>query len=204
MKEDEPQCMLKSRYAAGRLHDLVIGMDEKWKELICNRGWANLLNVGSFSAPESLLEWIIDRIDPVLCEFRNHSNNTSILFNKDMVDQALGLPPGTRPVVITSKHQESAQREFYKIEYDHGTRAPIHYATGLLEKGKEESLDEETFYRTFFLVALATHLAPVTGNMLPLEFLGSLEVSSEVCEYTWGELILKNVMYHIAEFQKKK
>lgn len=49
-----------------------------------------------------------------------------------MVDKALSLPPGTRPVVITSKHQESAHREFYKIEYDHGRRAPIHYATGLI------------------------------------------------------------------------
>ncbi|KAE8786442.1 hypothetical protein D1007_39796 [Hordeum vulgare] len=94
-----------------------------------------------------------------------------------MVEKVLGLPHGTRPVVVISKHEESPHREFYKTDYDHGRRAPIHYAATILEK--EVDLDDETFFRTFFLVALATHLTPGTGNMVPLEYLGSLEVASE-------------------------
>uniref|UniRef100_A0A8I6X8B2 Ubiquitin-like protease family profile domain-containing protein n=2 Tax=Hordeum vulgare subsp. vulgare TaxID=112509 RepID=A0A8I6X8B2_HORVV len=118
-----------------------------------------------------------------------------------MVEKVLGLPHGTRPVVI-SKHEESPHREFYKTDYDHGRRAPIHYAATILEK--DVDLDDETFFRTFFLVALATHLTPGTGNMVPLEYLGSLEVASEVCEYAWGDQILKDVMTEIDTFQKKK
>ncbi|KAE8785125.1 hypothetical protein D1007_41199 [Hordeum vulgare] len=94
-----------------------------------------------------------------------------------MVEKVLGLPHGTRPVVVISKHEESPHREFYKTYYDHGRRAPIHYAATILEK--EADLDDETFFRTFFIVALATHLTPGTGNMVPLEYLGSLEVASE-------------------------
>ncbi|KAE8795777.1 40S ribosomal protein S5-1 [Hordeum vulgare] len=119
-----------------------------------------------------------------------------------MVEKVLGLPHGTRPVVVISKHEESPHREFYKTDYDHGRRAPIHYATNILEK--EADLDDETFFRTFFLVALATHLTPGTGNMVPLEYLGSLEVASKVCEYAWGDQILKDVMTEIDTFQKKK
>uniref|UniRef100_A0A8I6X026 Ubiquitin-like protease family profile domain-containing protein n=1 Tax=Hordeum vulgare subsp. vulgare TaxID=112509 RepID=A0A8I6X026_HORVV len=119
-----------------------------------------------------------------------------------MVEKVLGLPHGTRHVVVISKHEESPHREFYKTDYDHGRRAPIHYAATILEK--EVDLDDETFFRTFFLVALATHLTPGTGNMVPLEYLGSLEVASEVCEYAWGDQILKDVMTEIDTFQKKK
>ncbi|KAE8800190.1 hypothetical protein D1007_24340 [Hordeum vulgare] len=139
--------------------------------------WGNLLDVSKFSAPEGLLEWFIDRIDPKLGEFRNPRNNTSILFTPEMVEKVLGLPHGTRHVVVISKHEESPHREFYKTDYDHGRWAPIHYAATILEK--EADLDDETFFRTFFLVALATHLTPGTGNMVPLEYLGSLEVASE-------------------------
>lgn len=167
-----------------------------------HKKWGNLLNISKFSAPEGLLEWIVDRIDPKLGEFRNPRNNNNILFTRQMVEKALGLPSGTRPVVIISKHEESPHREFYKTDYEHGRRAPIHHAATMLENGND--LDDETFFRTFFLVALATHFTPGTGNMVPLEYLGSLEVASEVCEYAWGEQILKDVMTEVDTFQKKK
>ncbi|KAM0927086.1 hypothetical protein ACQ4PT_003195 [Festuca glaucescens] len=195
------ECLLKSRFAAGRLNDVVLGMAKDRKDHIRLQGWVNLLQIGSFSAPEGLLEWIIDRINPELGEFRNQRNNTSILFTKDMFVKVLGLPPGNRPVVLTGKHQESAHREFYKIEYNHGRRAPIHHAIDLLDNGK---LDEETYFRTFFEVALGTYLCPGTGNMLPLEYLGSLDDSSQVKDYDWGAHILQNVMSEVDAFQKKK
>uniref|UniRef100_A0A453E4G6 Aminotransferase-like plant mobile domain-containing protein n=2 Tax=Aegilops tauschii subsp. strangulata TaxID=200361 RepID=A0A453E4G6_AEGTS len=194
--------ILQSRYSADRLHDIVKGLSQRRKDLICTQKWGNLLNIGKFSAPKGLLEWIVDRINPKLGEFRNPRNNTNILFTRQMVEKALGLPTGTRPVVIISKHEESPHREFYKTDYEHGRRAPIHHAATMLEKGTD--LDDETFFRTFFLVALATHFTPGTGNMVPLEYLGSLEVASEVCEYAWGEQILKDVMSEADTFQKKK
>ncbi|KAE8807239.1 hypothetical protein D1007_16461 [Hordeum vulgare] len=119
-----------------------------------------------------------------------------------MVEKVLGLPHGTRPVVVISKHEESRHRQFYKTNYEHGRRVPIHYAATILEK--QADLHDETFFRTFFLVALATHLTPGTGNMVSFEYLSSLEVASEVCEYAWGDQILKDVMTEIDTFQKKK
>jgi hypothetical protein len=195
------ECLLKSRCGAGRLKDLVLGMPQHRKDLIHRRGWGNLLEVGSLSAPEGLLEWIIDRINPDLGEFRNPRNSTSILFTKDMFVKVLGLPSGNRPVVLTGKHQESRHREFYKIDYNHGRRAPIHHAIDMLERG---NLDDETYFRTFFLVALGTYLCPGTGNMLPLEYLGSLDDSKQVKDYDWGAHILANVMSEVDVFQKKK
>lgn len=195
------ECLLKSRFAAGRLHDVVLGMPEKRKKYIRQRGWGNLLEVGSFSAPEGLLEWIIDRIDPELGEFRNPRNNTSILFTQDMIVKALGLPSGNRPVVLTGKHAESTHREFFKKDYDYGRRAPIHYAIDMLEKG---NMDNETYFRTFFMVSLGTYLCPGTGNMLPLEYLGSLDDSKKVKDYAWGAHILQDVMSEVDAFQKKK
>ena len=124
-------------------HDIVLGLAPARKNLIRTKKWGNLLDVSKFSAPEGLLEWIIDRIDPKLGEFRNPRNNTSILFTPEMVEKVLGLPHGTRPVVVISKHEESPHREFYKTDYDHGRRAPIHYAATILEK--EADLDDETF-----------------------------------------------------------
>lgn len=194
--------MLQSRYAAGRLHDIVLGLALARKNLIRTKKWGNLLDVSKFSTPEGLLDWIIDRIDPKAGEFRNPRNNTSILFTPKMGEKVLGHPHGTRHVVVISKHEESPHQEFYKTDYDQGRRAPIHYAATILEK--EADLDDETFFRTFFLVALATHLTPGTGNMVPLEYLGNLEVASEVCEYAWGDQILKDVMTVIDTFQKKK
>jgi hypothetical protein len=183
------------------LRDVVLGMAKERKDHIRLRGWGNLLEVGSFSAPEGLLEWIIDRTNPELGEFRNPRSNASILFTKDMIVKVLGLPSGKRPVVLTGKHQESAHREFFKIDYNHGRRAPIHHAIYMLDKG---NLDEETYFRTFFEVALGTYLCPGTGNMLPLEYLGSLDDSNQVKDYDWGAHILQNVMSEVDAFQKKK
>jgi hypothetical protein len=118
-----------------------------------------------------------------------------------MIVKVLGLPPGKRPVVLTGKHQESAHHEFFKIDYKHGRRAPIHHAIDILDKG---NLDEEIYFRTFFEVALGTYLCPGTGNMLPLEYLGSLDDSNQVKDYDWDAHILQNVMSEVDAFQKKK
>ena len=44
-----------------------------------------------------------------------------------MIVTALGLPHGTRSVVLTGEDVESPYREFYKIDYNtDGRRAPIY------------------------------------------------------------------------------
>jgi hypothetical protein len=200
-KDVDPDCMLKSRFAAARLRDIVIGLKDPRRELIINRGWGFLLDICSFSAPKGLLEWIIQRIDPELGEFRNTRNDTSIVFNKEMVATAIGLPRGTRPVVLTGEHEESPYREFYKIEYNTaGRRAPIHHAEKMLEN---ENLDAETWFRTFFLVVIGTYFFPGTSIMLPLEYLGSLGDSELVREYDWAEQIFRHTMSEIKAFQEK-
>jgi hypothetical protein len=193
--------MLKSRFSAGRLRDRILGIKPPRRKLIIDRGWGVLLDIGAFSPPKGLLEWIILKIDPDLGEFRNPRNNTSILFNKEMVIKALGLPRGTRPVVLTGDHEESPYREFYKIEYrTAGRRAPISNAEKMLENA---DLDDETWFRTFFLVVIGTYFFPGTSIMLPLEYLGSLGDSSLVREYDWAEQIFRHTMSEIKSFQEK-
>lgn len=57
--------MLQSRHSAGRLHDIVKGLPQRRKDLICTKKWGNMLNISKFSAPEGLIEWIVDRIDHI-------------------------------------------------------------------------------------------------------------------------------------------
>jgi hypothetical protein len=106
-KNPEPDCMLKSRFSAARLRDIVLGLSDHRRNLIIARRWGVLLDICAFSAPKGLLEWIILRIDAELGEFINSKNKTSIVFNKEMVVQTLGLPRGTRPVVLTGENEES-------------------------------------------------------------------------------------------------
>ena len=56
MNQSEVECMLKSCYAAGRLNDVVLGLKPAWKTLVEGRGWENLLNEGSISTPNGLVE----------------------------------------------------------------------------------------------------------------------------------------------------
>jgi hypothetical protein len=201
-KDDDPNCMLKSRFSAARLRDIVLGLKEPRRKLITDRGWGVLLDISAFSAPKGLLEWIILRIDAELGEFRNSKNKTSIVFNKEMVVKALGLPSGARPVVLTGDHEESPYREFYKIEYSTaGRRAPIHHAEKLLE---DDELDQEIWFRTFFMVVISTYFFPGSSIMMPLEYLGSLGESTLVREYDWADKIFSHTMSEIKTFQDKR
>ena len=199
MKESVPHCMVKSCFSAGRLSKIVNNLLQPRRDLITARGWSVLLDVAAFSVPKGFIEWIICKIDPDLGEFRNSRNHTSILFNKEMVVKNLGLPRGTRPVVLIDKHEVSPNREFYKIDYEHGRRAPIHHALKLLDT----NLDDETWLRTFYLVVVATYFCPRTGNMLPLEYLGSLVDPNAFHEYDWGGHIFKHTMSGIKDFQAR-
>jgi hypothetical protein len=41
-KDDDPNCMLKSRFSAARLRDIVLGLKEPRRKLITDRGWGVL------------------------------------------------------------------------------------------------------------------------------------------------------------------
>uniref|UniRef100_A0ACD5Z924 Uncharacterized protein n=1 Tax=Avena sativa TaxID=4498 RepID=A0ACD5Z924_AVESA len=200
-KDVEPESRLKSRFSGSRLRDIVLGLKKPRKDLIRNRGWGVLLDIGAFSTPRGLLEWIISKIDPELGEFRNARNNTHIVFNKEMVVKALGIPHGTRPVVLTGEHEESPHRDFYRIQYKTaGMRSPIYHAEKLLAN---DDLDDETWFRTFYLVVIGTYFFPGTSSMLPLEYLGSLGDSNIVCEYDWADQIFRHTMSGIKCFQDR-
>ena len=199
MKDSDQFCMVKSRFAAGRLKAIVKGLTPDRRALIIKRGWGVLLDICDFSTPKGLLEWMISKIDPELGEFRNSRNNTSIVFNKQMVVKVLGLPHGTRPVVLLGPNEQSPYHDFYKMGFEYGKRAPIHVAQELLS----QNLDEETWLRTFFLVVVGTYFYRGPGNILPLEYLGSLGDSKLVCEYDWGEHIFQHTMSGIQSFQKR-
>jgi hypothetical protein len=64
----------------------------------------HFLNVALFAAPPmELIEYVVNYINPKLREFR-HKNN-SILFTRDMVVKALGVPSSNRPMVYLKRVQ---------------------------------------------------------------------------------------------------
>uniref|UniRef100_A0ACD6AIZ3 Uncharacterized protein n=1 Tax=Avena sativa TaxID=4498 RepID=A0ACD6AIZ3_AVESA len=131
----------------------------------------------------------------------NDSQPKKIVFNKEMVVKALGIPRGTRPVVLTGEHEESPHRDFYRIQYKTaGMRSPIYHAEKLLAN---DDLDDETWFRTFYLVVIGTYFFPGTSSMLPLEYLGSLGDSNIVCEYDWADQIFRHTMSGIKCFQDR-
>ncbi|KAM0908893.1 hypothetical protein ACQ4PT_015163 [Festuca glaucescens] len=64
--------------------------------------------------------------------------------------------------------------------------------------------DEETIVRSWDLLVLATVLNPGTGNMLSMDYLGSLADPFSSVELAWDRHILDECMLHVQKIQEKK
>jgi hypothetical protein len=53
-KDADPNCVLKSRFSAARLRDIVLGFKYPRRILVIDRGWGVLLDICVFSAPNGL------------------------------------------------------------------------------------------------------------------------------------------------------
>jgi hypothetical protein len=63
--------------------------------------------------------------------------------------------------------------------------------------------DEESFMRTFFLIALAAVLTPTTGNTIDLDYLWPLEDMSKVQDLDWAGHITEHLMDDVQKFKFK-
>jgi hypothetical protein len=188
---------MRSRFSASRIREIMRGLTPKQQGYVAKYGFGHFNQIEKFSVHEPLTEWIMGKINPPFSEFRIDADRT-IVFTKSLVQKVLGVPSGTIPIVLhgekTDKHNEL--RSLYLNE---GLRATIPHAVALLKDNE----DEESFMRTFLLIALAAVLTPTTGNTIDLDYLWPLEDMSKVQDLDWAGHIIEHLMDEVQKFQYK-
>jgi hypothetical protein len=121
-----------------------------------------------------------------------------IVFNKYMVRKVFGIRCGDRPVQLLKKSDNSELRDVYKGA---NSRPDLHVAITLLKDC--EIMDEDTIVRTWDLICLATVVDPGSGNMLGLEYIGSMADPLRTHENAWDEYFLELAMVEVQKMQKK-
>ncbi|KAE8818912.1 Cytokinin-O-glucosyltransferase 2 [Hordeum vulgare] len=125
------------------------------------------------------------------------TDRKKISLTRDLVKKIFNVPSGSRPLEF-GKRGKSDFREIY-LE---GERAPIPTTVSVLSNADDD--DEDTIDRTWILLCLSLVLAPGTGNMVPLEYLHSLQDMSVVHEFEWDEHILLDAMREVKKYQDKR
>jgi hypothetical protein len=101
--------------------------------------------------------------------------------------------------VLLKRSDQCELRDIYK---EGNAKPPISRAEKLLESC--DATDEDTIIRSWDLLALATVLNPGSGNMLSMNYLGSLLEPSTSNELQWDQHILDVVMDYVHKIQEKK
>ncbi|XBJ06482.1 hypothetical protein VPH35_012136 [Triticum aestivum] len=180
----ESDTAFSQRFAAKRLCEVAnTKLNDRKREYINEIGFGDLTSISPFPAPHDLMEWIAINIDTDNRELRL-SRNKVIVFTRDMVKKVFNIPSGNRPVELFKRHQHCELRNIY---HKNG-RAPIAHTVDLLHRAGDD--DGDTTKRSWVLLALATVLTPGTGNMVPLEYLKSLEDMDKVTDFAWDEHVL--------------
>ncbi|KAI4999828.1 hypothetical protein ZWY2020_004417 [Hordeum vulgare] len=125
------------------------------------------------------------------------TDRKKISLTRDLVKKIFNVPSGSRPLEF-GKRGKADFREIY-LE---GERAPIPTTVSVLSNADDD--DEDTIDRTWILLCLSLVLAPGTGNMVPLEYLHSLQDMSVVHEFEWDEHILLDAMREVKKYQDKR
>jgi hypothetical protein len=187
----------KDRFAAKRLRSLSNELQPEKKQVIAaNSAFSALLNVSPFNIPNNLIDFVARHITPSLREFKYHRNR--IVFNKYMVRKVFGIRCGDRPVQLLKKSDNCELREVYKGA---NSRPDLHVAITLLKDC--DITDVDTIVRTWDLICLATVVDPGSGNMLGLEYIGSMANPLRTHEYAWDEYLLELAMVEVQKMQKK-
>ena len=119
------------------------------------------------------------------------------MFTRDMVKKVFNIPSGNQPVELFKRHEQCELRNIY---HKNG-KAPIAHTVNVLHRARND--DGDTMKRSWVLLALATVLTPSTGNMVPLEYLKSLEEMDKVAEFAWDEHVLSVAMREVKKCQDK-
>ena len=119
------------------------------------------------------------------------------MFTRDMVKKVFNIPSGNRPVELFKRHEHC---DLCNI-YHKNDRAPIAHIVDVLHQARNDN--NHTTKRSWVLLALATVLTPSTGNMVPLEYLKSLEDMDKVTDFAWDEHVLSVAMKEVKKCQDK-
>uniref|UniRef100_A0A452XP23 TF-B3 domain-containing protein n=1 Tax=Aegilops tauschii subsp. strangulata TaxID=200361 RepID=A0A452XP23_AEGTS len=122
----------------------------------------------------------------------------TIVFSKPLVQKILGVPTGGRPFVLHGQKSDKI-KELRDLYLNNGLRATIPHCVSLLKNNE----DEESFMRTFLLIALAAVLTPTTGNTIDLDYLWAFEDMSKVQDLDWAGHITEHLMDEVQKFQYK-
>uniref|UniRef100_A0ACD5W7Q5 Uncharacterized protein n=1 Tax=Avena sativa TaxID=4498 RepID=A0ACD5W7Q5_AVESA len=190
---------IRSRFSARRIREIMRGLTLRQQGYVAKYGFEHLNRIGEFSVHEPLTEWIMGKINPPFSEFRIDADKT-IVFTKSLVQKVLGVPSGGRPIVLHGQKTEKIN-ELRALYLNDGLRATIPQAVSLLKNIDDE--DEESFMRTFLLIALATVLTPTTGNTIDLDYLFPLEDISKIQDLDWAGHITEHLMDEVQKFQYK-
>ncbi|KAM0918068.1 hypothetical protein ACQ4PT_009077 [Festuca glaucescens] len=188
---------IRSRFSALRIRQIMRGLTPRQQGYVAKYGFEHFNRIGEFTVHEPLTEWIMGKINPPFSEFRINADKT-IVFSKSLVQKILGVPSGGRPIVLHGEKMDKIN-ELRALYLNNGLRASIPHAVSLLKNNE----DEESFMRTFFLIALAAVLTPTTGNTIDLDYLWPLEDMSKVQDLDWAGHITEHLMDHVQKFQFK-
>ncbi|KAM0921319.1 hypothetical protein ACQ4PT_006956 [Festuca glaucescens] len=197
--EVDPIYNLKDRFGAKRLCLFVDKQLPQSKRDVIERrsAFKSMLSVAPFYVSNRLLNFIVTHTSYQLREFSYHDKR--IVFTTDMVRKVFNVPSGNRPVDLINMSVPCQLRDVYKQD---NPRPPIKNAEKVLLAC--EDTDEETIVRSWDFLVLATVLNPGTGNMLSMDYLGSLAEPFSSVELAWDHHILDECMLHVQKIQEKK
>ena len=192
---DVEQWISKDRFAAKRLHGIAKGLTQDKRDIIKKHSaFASLLDVSPFHVPNELIDFIAVHTTAKLREF--NYGGKRILFTKDMVSKVFKLRSGSKPVQLLTKSVNSKMKNWYKGDH---ARLPISNVADLLKA--QDPTDEDAVIRHWDLLCCSTVLHPGSGNMMSLDYLGSMDVPKKVHEFDWDEHILELAMYYVEKIQ---
>ncbi|KAE8804722.1 hypothetical protein D1007_19282 [Hordeum vulgare] len=125
------------------------------------------------------------------------TDRKKIPLTRDMVKKIFNVPSGRKPLEFNKR----GEADFRKI-YLEGERAPIPTTISVLPNADDD--DEDTIDRTGILICLSLVLAPRTENMVPPEYLRSLQDMSVVHEFEWDEHIALDVMREVKKYHDNR
>ncbi|KAI4968009.1 hypothetical protein ZWY2020_002844 [Hordeum vulgare] len=186
-----------TRWSAKRLREIANTVKGKKRDVVSKSSFGDLLHISPLPPPpEALVDFIVMRIDTKK-RLLKLTDRKKISLTRDLVKKIFNVPSGSRPLEF-GKRGKSDFREIY-LE---GERAPIPTTVSVLSNADDD--DEDTIDRTWILLCLSLVLAPGTGNMVPLEYLHSLQDMSVVHEFEWDEHILLDAMREVKKYQDKR
>ncbi|KAI5013730.1 hypothetical protein ZWY2020_040616 [Hordeum vulgare] len=186
-----------TRWSAKRLREIANTVKEKKRDVISKSSFGDLLHISPLPPPpEELVDFIVMRID-IKKRLLKLSDHKKIQLTRDMVKKLFNVPSGSKPLEFWKR----GKADFREI-YLEGERAPIPTTASVLSNVDDD--DEDTINRTWILLCLSLVLAPGTGNMVPLEYLHTLQDMSVVHEFEWDEHILLDAMKEVKKYQDKR